>query len=153
MNCSSCVTKKKEPKRAKNTSMMPTLAAVNRGFLKNWILSIGWSVCSSQATKDPITTAATAKAARMWALPHQLLGGGDVGEDRQRRGHDERPTDTHEGPGGGEDVGAAGEGGCHRAQPEYGEAPGQGGAAAETVGKASGGEEEAREDEHVRIHD
>ena len=51
-------------------TMYVTLAAVNLGLRKNWILSIGWSVCSSQATKDPMTTAARAKAPRMRPLPH-----------------------------------------------------------------------------------
>ena len=40
-NCRYCVSRKIEPNIAKNSSMMPRLAAVNRGFLKNDVSSIG----------------------------------------------------------------------------------------------------------------
>ena len=40
-NCRYCVRRKIEPNIAKNSSMMPRLAAVNRGFLKNDVSSIG----------------------------------------------------------------------------------------------------------------
>ena len=82
-----------------------------------------------------------------------LLGRKDSREDRQRGRHDERPADAHQGPGGGEDVGGAGEGGGHGAQPEDREAHGEGGAAAEAVGQAPGGEQQARKDEDVGIDD
>ena len=40
-NCKYWVSKKIEPNIAKNSSMMPRLAAVKRGFLKNDVSSIG----------------------------------------------------------------------------------------------------------------
>ena len=39
------------PNIAKKTSMMPLLAAVNRGFLKKFTSSIGWSMRLSHTKK------------------------------------------------------------------------------------------------------
>ena len=39
-----------EPNIAKNVSVIATLAALKRGFLKKRMSSIGWSVCSSHST-------------------------------------------------------------------------------------------------------
>jgi hypothetical protein len=51
-----------DPNRAKKTSVTAVLAAVNRGFEKKCTSSMGWSLCSSQATKAPSRAAATRKA-------------------------------------------------------------------------------------------
>ena len=40
---------------AKNTIMMPMLAAVKRGFLKNCTSSIGWSMRDSHSRNAPST--------------------------------------------------------------------------------------------------
>ena len=72
MNCSSWVRKKKDPVRAKNTSVTAMLAALKRGLRKNWIFSMGWSVCSSQATNAPRATTAKANAARIRPLIREV---------------------------------------------------------------------------------
>lgn len=57
------VKRKVAPNRAKKTSVMPALAAVKRGFLKNDTSSIGWSVWLSQRAKSPRSPAPTTNPA------------------------------------------------------------------------------------------
>ena len=61
-----CVSRNIEPNIAKKIIVMPELAAVNRGFLKNRTSSIGWSECASHHANVPSTTAASANAARIF---------------------------------------------------------------------------------------
>ena len=77
----------------------------------------------------------------------------DVGQDRQRRGHDERAADAHQRPGGDQHVGGGGDGGQGRAGAEHQQAEGQRPAAAEAVAERAGGEQQAGEDEHVGVDD
>ena len=48
---------------AKNVSVIARLAAVNRGFLKKLMSSIGWSVCSSQRMNATMPTTPMTNAA------------------------------------------------------------------------------------------
>ena len=54
-NCRYCVSRKIEPNIAKNSSMMPMLAAVKRGFLKKDVSSIGLLQYDSQNANAPST--------------------------------------------------------------------------------------------------
>ncbi len=80
-----------------------------------------------------------------------FVGGEDVGEDRQRRRHDEGGGDTHDRPGDDHRGRRVGEAGHHRADEEQGEAGLEGALAAEAVAEGPGGEEEAGEDERVGV--
>ena len=77
----------------------------------------------------------------------------DVGEDRQRGGHDQRAADAHEGTGEDQLVGRLGQRGGDRAHPEQDDADLQGALSAESVGQAAGGEEQTGEDEDVGVDD
>ena len=50
---------------AKNTIVMPKLAAVKRGFLKKCTSSIGWSVCASHERNPPSTAKPSAMHPRI----------------------------------------------------------------------------------------
>ena len=82
-----------------------------------------------------------------------FTGGKDGGDDRQRRGHDERAADAHEGAGGDQHLRRGRERGETRAEAEDGQADGEAAFAAEAVAEGAGGEEQAGEDEHVRVDD
>jgi hypothetical protein len=60
-----CVSRKIEPNIAKKTSVMLLLAAEKRGFLKNRMSSIGWSVVSSHHTNAASRAAPATNAATM----------------------------------------------------------------------------------------
>ena len=49
------------PNIAKNVIVMPVLAALNRGFLKKRMSSIGWSVVRSHQMNAPSSTIASAE--------------------------------------------------------------------------------------------
>ena len=66
--------RKIEPNIAKNSSVMPALAAVKRGFFQNDVSSIGLGVYDSHHANAPSTTSATANAARMLALVQPRSG-------------------------------------------------------------------------------
>ena len=93
------------------------------------------------------------------AAPHgdglgPLVSREDVGQDRQRRGHDHRPGQAHDAPGGDEGAGGTGEeGGVARGQPEEEEAGLHDALAAEAVADGAGGEEQAGEDQGVGVDD
>ena len=82
-----------------------------------------------------------------------LVGGEDGGDDRQRRGHDERAADAHEGAGGDQHLRRGGERGQAGAEAEDGEADREAALAAEAVAERAGGEQQAGEDEHVGVDD
>ena len=69
-----CVRRNVAPNIAKKMNMMPMLAAENRGFLKNWRLSMGCVECSSHHANDASNTAAIANAARICPLPQPSVG-------------------------------------------------------------------------------
>ena len=96
------------------------------------------------------------RAAAGDAGPHRdglgpLLGREDVGEDRQRGGHDEGGGQAHERPGAddhGRGVGGGGQAGADQEQ----EQPGlQGALAAEPVTEGAGREEHPGEDQRVGV--
>ena len=53
------------PNNAKNVIVMPVLAALNRGFLKNRTSSIGWSVVRCHQMNAPRSTIAMPNEARI----------------------------------------------------------------------------------------
>src|SRR5580765_5195797 len=65
-----CVRRNVEPNIAKKMSMMPKLAAENRGFSNTWRLSIGWVDLSSHHANAESTTTAIANAAMIVLLVH-----------------------------------------------------------------------------------
>ena len=77
-----------------------------------------------------------------------FVGREDVGEDRQRRRHDQGGADAHDGPEGGELPGGAAEGAT-----EDQEAGGEGALAAEAVADGAGGEQQPGEHEAVGVDD
>ncbi|MEZ5137592.1 MAG: hypothetical protein R2711_02070 [Acidimicrobiales bacterium] len=80
-----------------------------------------------------------------------LVGGEDVGEDRQRRGHHEGRGDAHDRPGGDDHPGGVGRGGEDGAAEEDDEAGLEGALAAEAVAEGAGGEQEPGEHERVGV--
>ena len=71
---------------AKNVSVMATLAAVKRGFLKKRMSSIGWSVRSSQATKAPSSTrTGDERAERPGPTVQPLAGASMIAQSRATR--------------------------------------------------------------------
>ena len=75
----------------------------------------------------------------------------DVGQDGQRRGHDERRADAHD-RSADDDLGRrGGEGADQRAEGEHDQAALQGPLAAEAVAEGTGGEEQAGEDQRVGV--
>ena len=87
---------------------------------------------------------------RRWPCPRSS-GGEDVGDDRQRRRHDERAADAHERAGGDQLLGAVGERRRERAETEDHEPDLQCTAPAEPVAEAAGGEQQAGEHQRVRV--
>ena len=79
--------------------------------------------------------------------------GEDVGEDRQRRRHDQRGADAHHRAGRDQRVDAAGERGGRRADAEDDEAEGERALPPEAVAEAAGGEQQAGEHERVGVDD
>ena len=69
-----CVSRNVAPNMAKNTIMMPMLAAVNRGFWKKCTSSIGWSVCASHAKNAPSTTTPMPNVSRIVLSPQPSVG-------------------------------------------------------------------------------
>ena len=86
-----------------------------------------------------------------WRWPWGARGREDVGEDRQRGGHDEGGGEAHERPGGDDLVEDVGDGGQAGADEEQDEADLQGALAAEAVAEGAGGEEQPGEDEGVGV--
>ncbi len=72
-----CVRRKIDPNIAKNSSVIPPLAALNRGFDQNEVSSIGWGDRDSHTQNAPSTTTATANVTE---------GGGRRGQPSLRRG-------------------------------------------------------------------
>src|SRR5436190_5569187 len=68
------VRKNSDPKSAKKTRTIDTLAAVNRGFSKNVTSSIGWSLRSSHTVNVTSTTAVNAKVASVCVEVHPCDG-------------------------------------------------------------------------------
>ncbi len=69
-----CVMMKIAPNIAKNTSITPLLAAVNRGFLKKCTSSIGWSMRLSHTKKTSIRSAPTTNAETIVLSPQPSTG-------------------------------------------------------------------------------
>ena len=67
---------------AKNTSVIERLAAVNRGFLKKFTSSIGWSVVRSQTTKASSSTSPTVPTTIGLGAAPALRGGLDDGVEQ-----------------------------------------------------------------------
>ena len=77
----------------------------------------------------------------------------DVGQDRERRRHDERAADAHDRPGDDQHRRAAGERRQRRAHAEHREAEGQALVATEAVTHAAGGEQQPGEHDRVAVDD
>ena len=58
-----------KPKSVKNATVTAPLAALNRILRNSRTSSIGWAIRRSQPTNTASSTAATAKPARLRALP------------------------------------------------------------------------------------
>src|SRR5262249_14685876 len=75
----------------------------------------------------------------------------DVGDQRERARHDERPTDPHEGSGGDELTGRGRHRRQQRSEPEHGQPDLQRAPPAETVTEAASRQQQPREHERVRV--
>ena len=111
------------------------------------------SPCSSSQppATGPMAMPRPAMAAHAAIAFGALVGGEDVDEDGQGRGHDEGAADAHEGAGGDELRRVGGQRGERRAGAEHEQAGGEGALAAEAVAEAAGGQQQAGEDEHVGV--
>ena len=87
-----CVRRNVEPNIAKKMSMMPKLAAENRGFSNTWRLSIGWLDLSSHDANAPSTTTAITNAAMIVGARPALGRSFDDAVDQREQADDrQRP--------------------------------------------------------------